>query len=79
MKFRYVGPFEGVEIPALGVVVDYGHEIEVTGDVAQEFAKRDDWTRTDSPKAKAPPPEEPALTPEPAAPEAASSVEGGEV
>lgn len=79
MRLRYQGPFEGVEIPALGVVVERGHELEVTGDTAQEFLRREDWTRMDSPKAKAPPPEEPAPTPEPAAPEAASSVEGGEV
>lgn len=49
MRLKYVGPFEGVEIPALGVTVAQGEELEVTGDVAQELLKRDDWERTDKP------------------------------
>jgi hypothetical protein len=73
MRFKYVGDQAAVDIPALGVTVERNHEVEVTGERAQEFLKRDDWTRTDTPKPKEPPPEEPPVEPEP---EAAS--EGGE-
>lgn len=52
MKLRYVGEFEAVDIPALGVTVPRGDELEVTGDVAAELLKRDDWVRVDKPKAK---------------------------
>lgn len=50
MKFTYVGPHDAVEIPALGVTVEHGQTIEVTGDMADEFLKRDDWFRADKPK-----------------------------
>jgi hypothetical protein len=66
MRFRYVGPHAAVDIPALGVTVQRNHEVEVTGERAQEFMKRDDWTRVDTPKAKEPP-EEPPVEPEPEA------------
>jgi hypothetical protein len=50
MKLKYVGPHEAVEIPALGMTVEAGETVEVTGDMAEEFLKRDDWVRTDKPK-----------------------------
>lgn len=50
MKLKYTGPFEGVEIPVLGIVVARGESAEITGDVAEELLKRDDWTRVDRPK-----------------------------
>lgn len=49
MRLKYVGEHEAVDIPALGVTVARGEELEVTGDVAAELAKRDDWERTDKP------------------------------
>lgn len=49
MRLRYIGEHEGIEIPALGVVVAQGEEFEVTGDIAQELLKRGDWERLDKP------------------------------
>lgn len=34
MKVKYVGPFDEVEIPSLGVVVKNGDEIEVEAGIA---------------------------------------------
>lgn len=50
MRLRYVGPFEAVAIPALEATVANGEELDVTGDVAAELLKRDDWVRVDKPK-----------------------------
>lgn len=50
MKLKYVGGQDAVEIPALGVIVEHGQTIDVTGDIAEEFLKRDDWVRADKPK-----------------------------
>lgn len=74
MRFVYDGDQEAVDLPALGITVRRGRdEVEVTGERAQEFLKRDDWRRTDAPKAKEPPPEEKTpVEPEP------SEAEGGE-
>jgi hypothetical protein len=52
MRFRYQGPHDAVDIPALGVIVAHGETIEVTGAIAEEFVKRDDWERVDKPKTK---------------------------
>lgn len=71
MRFRYVGPHLAVDLPTLGVTVERNHELEVTGERAQEFMKRDDWSRVDTPKPKAPPAEE-------LAPEEPMPTEGGE-
>lgn len=50
MRLKYVGEFEAVDIPALEVTVARGEELEVTGDVAQELLKREDWERMDKPQ-----------------------------
>jgi hypothetical protein len=50
VRLKYCGPFDAVEIPALGVTVEQGETVEVTGDMAEEFLKRDDWARADKPK-----------------------------
>lgn len=52
MKFKYVGPHEAVDIPALGVTVAHGDTVEMTGEMAEEFSKRDDWVRVDKPKSE---------------------------
>lgn len=50
MKFKYVGPHDEVEVPALGITVQHGHQIEATGDAAESLSKQADWQRVDKPK-----------------------------
>jgi hypothetical protein len=54
MKFRYDGPFDEVEVPALGVTCARGHQIEARGDVAKSLDAQADWTRVDTPKPRRP-------------------------
>lgn len=45
MKVTYVGPFEEVEVPSLGVVAVRGVPVEVPDAAAKELlTQRDNWT-----------------------------------
>lgn len=51
MKLKYVGPFEAVDVPALGLVdVKRGSTVEATGDVAKSLLAQDAWQRVAPPK-----------------------------
>lgn len=54
MKFKYVGPHDAVDVPALGVTVERGHQVDATGAVAQSLAAQADWQRVDTPKPRKP-------------------------
>lgn len=47
---KYVGPQEGVDIPALGVVVERGAEVEVDAELAKELLAREEWEAVASPR-----------------------------
>lgn len=49
MKFKYVGPHDAVELDGHGLV-EHGHQVEVTGAVAESLSKQADWQRADKPK-----------------------------
>jgi hypothetical protein len=58
-KFRYVGPHDAVDVPALGVRVKRNHQVEVADKaVADSFAMQGDWEEVGAPKPKAPEQEE---------------------
>jgi hypothetical protein len=43
---QYVGPFDEVEVPALGAIVKRGKPVEVDSDLAKEMLKQEDnWER----------------------------------
>ena len=46
MKFKYVGPHDAVDLVGVGTV-ENGHQIEVTGAVAESLSKQADWQRVD--------------------------------
>lgn len=50
MKFRYDGPFDEVEVPLLGEIVQRGHQVEATGPTAESLDAQTDWTRVDKPQ-----------------------------
>jgi hypothetical protein len=54
MKFRYDGPFDEVEVPELGVLVQRGRQVEASGPLAESFDAQTDWTRVDKPKPRKP-------------------------
>lgn len=55
MKFKYVGPFDAVDVPELGLVgVQRGHQVEAAGAVAESLSKQDSWQRVAPPKKAAP-------------------------
>ena len=49
MKFKYVGPFDAVDLDGHGVV-ERGHQVEVTGAAAESLDAQTDWQRVDSPQ-----------------------------
>lgn len=49
MKFKYVGPHDAVELDGHGTV-ERGHQVEVTGAVAESLSKQDTWQRVAPPK-----------------------------
>lgn len=49
MKFKYVGPHDAVDLVGVGTV-ENGHQIEVTGAVAESLSKQADWQRVDKPQ-----------------------------
>ena len=42
-EFKYVGPFDEVSVPVLGVSVKRGDKVTADGDVAKSFAEQADW------------------------------------
>lgn len=53
-KFRYVGPHDAVDVPAIGARVKRNHQIEVADPaVAASFAEQGDWEEVGAPKPKA--------------------------
>jgi hypothetical protein len=49
--FKYVGPFDEVEIPALGLTVQRNHQVQVDDvDVADSLDAQDDWQHIPKPK-----------------------------
>ncbi len=46
MRVKYVGPFDGVDIPQAGLTVARGEVVELSNDVAGEFlAQEGNWER----------------------------------
>lgn len=43
MRVTYSGPFEAVEVPALGVVIERGSATEVPDDIGKSLCKQNDW------------------------------------
>jgi len=61
MKFRYDGPFDAVDVPALGETVERGHQVSASGDVAESLLSQPgSWSRVDKPKPRNTNPEPPA-------------------
>lgn len=54
MKFKYVGPHDAVDLPGVGVDIERGHPVEVSGGVAEQLGKSADWQRVDRPKPRKP-------------------------
>lgn len=51
MKFRYAGPHDEVEVPALGAVVTHGQTVEASGQVAESLQQQGDvWEHVPDPK-----------------------------
>ena len=51
MKFKYVGPFDAVDLDGHGVV-EHGHQVEVTGAAAESLDAQTDWQRVDKPQSR---------------------------
>lgn len=50
-RFKYVGPYDEVEVPALGVVVAHGETVEVDDtDIADGLEGQDTWKHIPDPK-----------------------------
>jgi hypothetical protein len=43
MKLKYVGPFDEVEVPSLGLVVKRLGTVEIVGEPAQNLREQGDW------------------------------------
>lgn len=46
MRVKYVGPYDAVDIPELGLVVEQGEIIEVDDAVGKRMAASTDWQVT---------------------------------
>lgn len=55
MKLKYVGPFDAVEIPELGIEVERNHQFEAVGKQAEALlAQGDNFTKVAEPKPRKP-------------------------
>jgi hypothetical protein len=43
MRVTYVGPFDGVEIPSLGIAVKRNETVDVPDDVGHDLVAQTDW------------------------------------
>ena len=52
MKIRYLGPFDAVEIPTLGVTCEKGQEIEVDDEVGKNLGEQSSWEEASAKKGR---------------------------
>jgi len=45
VKIRYVGPYASVHVPALGVVVERGEQIDVERGTAESLCEQATWEK----------------------------------
>jgi hypothetical protein len=49
-QFKYVGPYEEVEVPALGAVVAQGETVQVETDLVDGFEGQEVWEHVPDPE-----------------------------
>lgn len=49
-KYRYDGPFDEVDVPALGVSVKRGQQVDAAGAVAKSLDAQADWSKVAPPR-----------------------------
>ena len=52
MRIKYTGPFDAVEVPALGLIVDRGKSLEVDDEIGESLCSQDSWEEIASRKTK---------------------------
>jgi hypothetical protein len=53
-QFKYVGPYEEVEVPALGAVVAQGETVQVETDLVDGFEGQEVWSTSRTPSGRRP-------------------------